>query len=133
MQSLRSQQFPASSVFSKSWLAVVQIFVEYVMLSRVNDNPEQAHELGKLVSHRVNQYMINLIPWNPVYSPDIKFEAPGPQRTEEFYDILRSYGLHCTVRREMGQDISGETDFFILDVCAGTIARVRWWTMHFLS
>ena len=85
----------------------VQIFVEYVMLSRVNDDPELAHELAKLVSHRPGQYMINLIPWNPVYSPDISFEAPDPQRIEDFFAILRTYNIHCTIRREMGQDISG--------------------------
>lgn len=95
----------------------MQIFVEYVMLSNVNDGPEQAHELGKLVSHRPSQYMINLIPWNPVYSPDISFDAPDPSRIESFSDILRSYNLHCTIRREMGQDISGKLNaafFWIL-------------------
>ena len=27
----------------------VQIFIEYVMLAHVNDNPEQAHQLGTLL------------------------------------------------------------------------------------
>ncbi len=84
-----------------------QIFVEYVMLARVNDNPIQAHQLGQLLGHRPEQYMVNLIPWNPVYSPDISFEAPGPERLDEFHRIVRSHGLHCTVRREMGQEIEG--------------------------
>ena len=85
----------------------MQIFLEYVMLARVNDNPEQAHELGKLLSHRPTQYMVNLIPWNPVYSPTIDFEAPDSQRLAAFHSIVRSYNLHCTVRREMGQEIAG--------------------------
>ena len=79
------------------------------MLAKVNDNPEQAHQLGKLLSHRRAQYMVNLIPWNPVYSPEISFEAPGPERLSEFHRIVRSYSLHCTVRREMGQEIAGRS------------------------
>lgn len=93
---------------AKPPILAVQIFLEYVMLAKVNDNPEQAHELGKLLSHRPEQYMVNLIPWNPVYSPSISFEAPGPERLAAFHRIVRSYSLHCTVRKEMGQEIAGE-------------------------
>lgn len=96
----------------------LQIFLEYVMLAEVNDNPEQAHQLGKLLSHRPAQYMVNLIPWNPVYSPDISFEAPASERTSEFHRIVRSYGLHCTVRREMGQEIAGNCQRLLLTVPA---------------
>lgn len=77
------------------------------MLAKVNDNAEQAHELGKLLSHRPAQYMVNLIPWNPIYSPEISFEAPQPERLVAFHSIVRSYNLHCTIRREMGQEIAG--------------------------
>jgi len=84
-----------------------KIFVEYVMLAKVNDNPEQAHQLGRLLSHRPHQYMVNLIPWNPVYSPDISFEAPGPERLDEFHRVVRSHNIICTVRKEMGQEIEG--------------------------
>jgi len=91
----------------------VQIFVEYVMLAKVNDNPEQAHQLGRLLSHRPHQYMVNLIPWNPVYSPDISFEAPGPERLDEFHRVVRSHNIICTVRKEMGQEIEGACFFFL--------------------
>ena len=87
----------------------MQVFVEYVMLARVNDNPQQAHQLGRLLSHRPEQYMVNLIPWNPVYSPDINFEAPGPERLAEFHSVVRSHNVICTVRKEMGQEIEGAT------------------------
>lgn len=83
-----------------------QIFVEYVMLNRVNDAPETAHELGQLL--RGKNMILNLIPWNPVYSPDISFDAPGAERVVAFQRIVREeYGVFCTVRQEMGQDISG--------------------------
>ena len=81
------------------------MFVEYVMLAKVNDNEEQAHQLGALLQGRA--VVLNLIPWNPVYSPEFDFEAPGHQRTESFQTTVRQYGVHCTVRQEKGQDISG--------------------------
>ncbi len=83
----------------------MQVFVEYVMLAKVNDNEEQAHQLGALLQGRA--VVLNLIPWNPVYSPEFDFEAPGHQRTATFQTIVRQYGVHCTVRQEKGQDISG--------------------------
>lgn len=75
------------------------------MLARVNDSEEQAHQLGALLQGRA--VVLNLIPWNPVYSPEFEFEAPGHERTDLFQGIVRQYGVHCTVRQEKGQDISG--------------------------
>lgn len=75
------------------------------MLARVNDSEEQAHQLGALLQGRA--VVLNLIPWNPVYSPEFEFEAPGPKRTDLFQGIVRQYSVHCTVRQEKGQDISG--------------------------
>ena len=93
-------------LISKLW-DLVQVFVEYVMLAGVNDGPEQAHQLGELLQGR--DMIINLIPWNPVYSPDISFEAPAASSCADFQYIVRnSYGLPCTIRQEKGQDISGE-------------------------
>ena len=85
----------------------VQIFVEYVMLHKVNDSPETAHELGELLHGR--NMIVNLIPWNPIYSPGMKLQAPGAERVAEFQRIVsEEHGIFCTVRQEMGQDISGE-------------------------
>ncbi len=53
--------------------------------------------------------VINLIPWNPIYQPEGPFfNAPREGSVAAFQGILRhTYGLHTTVRQEMGQDISG--------------------------
>jgi adenine C2-methylase RlmN of 23S rRNA A2503 and tRNA A37 len=84
-----------------------RVFVEYVMLSGVNDSLEQAHELGQLLQGRA--VVLNLIPWNPVYSPDFEFKAPVEGQVAEFQGVVRGqYGVHCTVRQEKGQDISGK-------------------------
>ncbi|KAG2482924.1 hypothetical protein HYH03_018202 [Edaphochlamys debaryana] len=84
-----------------------RVFYEYVMLSGVNDGEEQAHELGKLL--KGDDVVVNLIPWNPIYQPEGPFfEAPRDGSVGKFQNILRfEYGLHTTVRQEMGQDISG--------------------------
>ena len=76
------------------------------MLHGVNDGEEQAHELGALMRDR--DVTVNLIPWNPVYSPDIEFAAPGDERVNRFHSIMRKvYEVPCTIRKEKGQDISG--------------------------
>lgn len=83
-----------------------KVFVEYVMLRGVNDGEGEAHQLGALLQGRA--MVLNLIPWNPIYSPEISFEAPGPERTLIFQDIIRKqYGVPTTIRKEKGQDISG--------------------------
>ena len=76
------------------------------MLAGVNDGEQQAQQLGALLRGR--DVVVNLIPWNPVFSPGIAFAAPDPDRVKRFHSVLRSeYGLPCTVRQEKGQDISG--------------------------
>lgn len=58
-----------------------RVFVEYVVLAGVNDSIELAHELGTLLQGR--NMVLNLIPWNPVYSPDgPAFEAPPLGRVQ---------------------------------------------------
>ena len=55
---------------------------------------------------------LNLIPWNPIYSPEsakMGFEAPAKWALDEFLGIVRGseYSVFSTVRQEKGQDISG--------------------------
>eukprot|EP00798_Chlamydomonas_sp_ICE-L_P021606 gene21606-28606_t len=83
-----------------------KVFVEYVMLSGVNDGQEQAEELGALLQdHNV---VLNLIPYNPVYSPGMSFKAPTMEAVTQFQSTLRiKHGIPTTVRQEKGQDIAG--------------------------
>lgn len=100
---------PAYSCALNAEAPLLQVFVEYVMLANVNDGTEQAHQLGALLQGRA--VVLNLMPWNPVYSPEFDFKAPGHDRTHNFQRIVREYGVHCTVRQEKGQDISGRWCF----------------------
>ena len=76
-----------------------RVFVEYLMLKDVNDSPQQAKALAKLLDpHR---YKINLIPYNPTGS----FDGSDPETIETFRNVLDSRGHTATVRLTRGQDI----------------------------
>jgi len=74
---------------------------EYVMLDHVNDSPEQARELARLV--RDVPCKINLIPFNPF--PDSGFATSSRNRIVAFQRILQDCGLVTTVRKTRGDDI----------------------------
>lgn len=91
-----------------------RVFVEYVLLSGVNDSLESAHELGALLQGR--DIVLNLIPWNPVYSPDFHFKAPVEGQVVGFKEVLKQqYGVPCTVRQDKGQDISGACGQLVIE------------------
>ncbi|GBG71092.1 hypothetical protein CBR_g8391 [Chara braunii] len=82
------------------------VFVEYVMLAGVNDSEPIAHQLGSLLKGR--QVFVNLIPHNSVSAATSAHSASSPADVRRFQEVLReSYGLHATVRQEMGGDIAG--------------------------
>ncbi len=72
-----------------------------------------AHELGLLLRGR--DVVVNLIPWNPVLSPDFDFKAPPAGTAGVFQNILKQhYGLACTVRQEKGQDVAAACGQLVL-------------------
>lgn len=51
--------------------------------------------------------VVNLIPFNPIGNLS-KFTTSNEGKVSSFQQILRgTYGIRTTVRKEMGQDISG--------------------------
>ncbi|GAX73967.1 hypothetical protein CEUSTIGMA_g1417.t1 [Chlamydomonas eustigma] len=116
-QELREQIVPSAKAYKLTKLmdAVLdferrsgqRVFVEYVMLADVNDGEEVAHQLGTLLKE--HNVLLNLIPWNPVYSPSSPhFSAPTRESVLRFQGIMRSnYAIMTTIRQEKGQDISG--------------------------
>jgi 23S rRNA (adenine2503-C2)-methyltransferase len=77
------------------------ITFEYVLLGRVNDEPENAREVAELL--RGLRCKVNLIALNP--GPEIDFETPGEERVAAFQKILRDAGIPAFVRRPRGRDI----------------------------
>jgi 23S rRNA (adenine2503-C2)-methyltransferase len=74
---------------------------EYVMLGRVNDAPEDARRVVKLLAP-LKRVKVNLIPWNP---GELPFKESGEQRLEEFRRILTDRGVPAFVRYSRGRDV----------------------------
>jgi 23S rRNA (adenine2503-C2)-methyltransferase len=74
--------------------------IEYVLLGGVNDTPEDARRVVRLIAHI--RAKVNLIPWNPGNLP---FHAPTQESIEEFQRILVDKGVPAFVRYSRGQDV----------------------------
>lgn len=107
----RQQIMPVAKAFSiKQLIDAAQYYFkqtgrrvtyEYAVIKGQNDQPRHAHRLGELLQNQ-NAH-VNLIPINPVQHTD--FVAPSDTITKEFRNILKSYKINSTIRRELGSDI----------------------------
>jgi 23S rRNA (adenine2503-C2)-methyltransferase len=77
------------------------ITFEYVMLGGVNDAPDDARRVVKLLAP-LERVKVNLIPWNP---GELPFEESKEQRIEEFRTILTDRGMPAFVRYSRGRDV----------------------------
>lgn len=77
------------------------ITMEYVMLAGVNDTPEHARQLIRLLANV--RAKINLIPFNPF--PHADYERSDMDTILRFRDILMKAGINTTIRRTRGDDI----------------------------
>jgi len=73
---------------------------EYVLLGGVNDTPEDARRVARLLAHI--RAKVNLIPWNPGNLP---YRAPSAESIEKFQDILVEKGVPAFIRYSRGQDV----------------------------
>jgi 23S rRNA (adenine2503-C2)-methyltransferase len=78
-----------------------RITFEYVLLNGVNDTPEDARRLAKLLTGI--KARVNLIPLNA--APGIPFERPADARVDRFAQILADRHLTVSVRKSRGRDI----------------------------
>jgi 23S rRNA (adenine2503-C2)-methyltransferase len=74
---------------------------EYTLIDGVNDQPEQARKLVKLLRRLPSK--LNLIPFNPF--PGTRYRCSPDERIREFQDIVMAGGLIATVRKTRGDDI----------------------------
>jgi 23S rRNA (adenine2503-C2)-methyltransferase len=77
------------------------ITFEYVMLDGVNDKPEHARQLARLMKGRPAK--LNLIPFN--IFPGTRFKRSPAAAILKFRDILNEHGVIATTRRTRGDDI----------------------------
>jgi 23S rRNA (adenine2503-C2)-methyltransferase len=77
------------------------ITFEYVMLGEVNDAPDDARRVVKLLAP-LKRVKVNLIPWNP---GELPFQESREERIEEFRRILTDRGVAAFVRYSRGRDV----------------------------
>jgi 23S rRNA (adenine2503-C2)-methyltransferase len=78
-----------------------RITFEYVLLKDVNDSPQDARRLVRLL-HGIRA-KVNLLPLNE--AAGIPFERPSDERVNRFAQILADHHLTVSVRKSRGRDI----------------------------
>lgn len=89
------------------------ITFEYTMMKGVNDQPEHARALVKLLRRLPSK--LNLIPFNPF--PGTTFERSGETEIRAFQKIINDAGQLAMVRRTRGDDIDA--------ACGQLVGRVQ--------
>ena len=80
-----------------------RITFEYILIEGVNDGPEQAEQLARLLKGLLCH--VNLIPYNGVYGK--AWKGSSRKTGALFRDRLGDKGIPATIRRELGGDIDG--------------------------
>jgi len=102
------------------------ITFEYCMLAGVNDTPEHAQELLRLVKTHGGRGVpckINLIPFNPF--PDSGLKCSPRAVVQRFGQILNEGGVVTTIRKTRGDDIDAACGQLAGDVLDRTNAAQR--------
>ena len=99
-----------------------KITMEYVMLAGVNDQPEHAKQLIKLLKDVPSK--INLIPFNPF--PHAPYGCTPRQEILTFQRTLTEAGFICTIRTTRGDDIDAACGQLVGKVQDRTRRAERW-------
>jgi 23S rRNA (adenine2503-C2)-methyltransferase len=107
-QALRQQLIPSARKYTldhlldecRDYVQVTgrRVTFEYVLLSGVNDLPENARELTQKL--KGFQTHVNLIPYNPI--SEVDYQRPRHYRIKEFSDILETANIAVSVRYSRG-------------------------------
>ena len=107
-QKLREQLIPSAKHYPLATLLdecreYVQITgrrvsFEYILLSGINDLPEQAQELARHL--KGFQSHVNLIPYNPIQEAD--YRRPSTKAIERFRDLLKQKHIAVSIRYSRG-------------------------------
>ncbi len=80
-----------------------RVTFEYVLLGGVNDRPEDAEKVVKLVRRANLPLKVNLIVWNP--GPGTAYRMPEAGDVAAFQELLVGKGVPAYIRRPRGRDI----------------------------
>jgi 23S rRNA (adenine2503-C2)-methyltransferase len=93
---------------------------EYVMLGGVNDAPEDARRVVRLLGP-LTRVKVNLIPWNP---GELPYKESGAETIEEFRQILVEKGVPAFVRYSRGRDVMAACGQLALKEVQGATLRI---------
>jgi 23S rRNA (adenine2503-C2)-methyltransferase len=93
---------------------------EYVMLDGVNDKPEHARQLVRLLKGRPAK--VNLIPFNVF--PGTRYRRSPAAAIAGFRDILNDHGVIATTRKTRGDDIDAACGQLAGKVTDRTLVRL---------
>ncbi len=101
-----NRQHPIAELLEACWHYLDEqngrsVTFEYVMLEGVNDSPDQARRLARLLAGHPAK--VNLIPFNPF--PGTRHRRSPAAKIVRFRDELNSLGIIATIRRTRGEDI----------------------------
>jgi len=80
-----------------------RVTFEYVLLGGVNDQPEHAETVARLLRRANLPLKVNLIVWNP--GPDVPYTMPKAEDVAAFQEYLVGKGVPAYIRRPRGRDI----------------------------
>jgi 23S rRNA (adenine2503-C2)-methyltransferase len=98
------------------------VTIESVMLEGVNDHPEHAQQMIKLLKNLPSK--INLIPFNPF--PHAPYGRSSRNRIISFQKTLSDAGFVCTIRQTRGDDIDAACGQLVGQVADRTRRAEQW-------
>ena len=90
-----------------------KVTIEYVMLDGINDTPQHARQLVRVLSQVPSK--VNLIPFN--HFPGSGYRCSSRETIAQFSEILQAGGLITTTRKTRGNDIDA--------ACGQLVGQVR--------
>ncbi|MGL4647662.1 MAG: 23S rRNA (adenine(2503)-C(2))-methyltransferase RlmN [Mycoplasmoidaceae bacterium] len=77
-----------------------RITIEYILIKGINDRDEDAYKLAEILSNKL--VYVNIIPYNNI--SDNFYQRS--KREHQFFNILNSKNITCTIRQEKGSLIN---------------------------
>ena len=83
-----------------------KVFIEYILLKGINDTQEDVLKLAKFLKSAGKMQLIhvNLIHYNSI---DGELKSSSKETAQKFKEALKQEKVHCTIRKNMGNDIQG--------------------------
>lgn len=97
-----------------------KVFLEYIMLSGINDSQRDVEKLAEYVRSigNIRLLHINLIRYN--FSPGMEFRPSRKNLVLKFRDYLLKNKINCTIRKSLGGDISAACGQLVWERCKKT-------------